>query len=1232
MRKRFLLPAMLAAFVAACSNPLLKWIDTPSDTVINSGSGTASFVSDSAKTITTFSFGLGETAVIEAEPLMFMGEIGKEIPITVVVPAGTPTGSLVPAITIDGKSVSPASGTPADFGDPVTYTVTARDGSTRDYKVKVSVKVLLSPEIVRFDLSNAAGPNMVEGVVQQPPEGGVGEIILNVPSETNLANLTAKIVQTGQSVSGGGRSASGTAVSLTGNFSSPVLYTVTGEGGSNLYNVRVVREKSSVKAITALSFNGVDMKPPIISADRDADGKIPIIAMVPAGTDLKHLTPSLTYRGASVSGAGISHTRLSDADMEAAVPVPGSGLRDFSSVQPYTVRAEDGSEQVYEVTVLEFNTGKAITGFYFPFLNNPQGTGAPAGIIDEAAKTITVTVPPGTDLTTLAPAVYHTGESVGPVSGQQVDFSNSAQVPVYYTVWARDGTSARYAVRVYPAKRGDKAVTAFGFANVGGETTIIGSGPAPDGKIPISVTVPYYSKPGEVTDLSKLTPELTFTGVSVSGPGVSGTGPGAVTGSTNTNFTTPAEYTVTAEDGTTQKYSVTVVRAANPAPLALSDDASIDGFYFTSPPAAGTINQNAGTITVTVPYGTVLTNLVPAIYFTGNIVVEGSTADTTTPPTSSMIGGIEVFKPAMSSPAGIPADFTHSTTTDFTVPVRYTVTPLSRNPIYCETYTVTVNVAPAPPLSGVREISFFSFFGIDDVDITTAVSTVQDSSGNYPVEVIVPENTDLTDSNPDLKPVILYKGVSISGSAGETFDPPEDHPTDPEMKGIVGVSVVDFTSPRDYTVTAANGQSSRYKVTVRTDDNNVKQITGFYFTAPAAVGVIDEGAKTITVTVPSGTGLAALAPTVAYKGVSLSPASGAARNFSSPVVYTVTARNGTIQPYTVRVILKPAGTKDITSFTVPGAIETVIGAAPDPGGYTPISVTVSSLTSITALRPVITHTGVSITPQGGTAQTANPYTDSPRNFGVPQIYTVTAEDGSVKNYAVSVHVAGSGIKVITGFVFESVPLSGGETVKIVAQIDQDAHTIEAALPADANITGTLAPVISYLGQSAGYAGIVSGVLPSVWNDAPQGQSGAVYTDDPKTFTVFPDCYYYTVKAGDDTTAEYTLKLTKIPRITITYEPVQDEKFITERFDQSTGVLTIEIIPLKGNRTPAGAYNYNAPYQWRVDNVLQPVSSTQTSLSLRVTDFQPGQHEVVVMATRTEDGKHYTNKLFFSAAE
>ncbi|MDR1420443.1 MAG: hypothetical protein LBI86_08730, partial [Treponema sp.] len=539
MKKHILVPAMLAALVAACSNPLLKWIDTPADITVNSGSASSSSVPLSAKSIETFSFGFsGETSAIQAEPhTRVMGRT----PITVVLPAGTPKTGLVPAITFTGKSVSPASGTPGDFTDPVPYTVTAQDGSTRDYEVEVIVKKQESAEIIWFDLENAAGSYMAEGTVHQPPPGEEwGEVILTVPSGTNLANLTAKIVQTGQSVSGGGGSASGTAVTLTGNFSGPVIYTVTAADGSKqYYNVQVFRDKSSVKEITALSFSETETGHLIIGAEPDADGKIPIMATVPADTNLASLTPRITYKGASISGAQVSETRLPGADTTLALPVTGGSAVDFSVIQNYTVTAEDGSYQVYEVTVFEgdLNTGKEITGFYFPFLNNTQGTGAPAGIIDEAAKTITVTVPPGTDLRTLAPAVYHTGVSVSPVSGKQADFSNSASVPVYYTVTARDGSTAHYAVRVYPAKRSDKAITAFGFANIGGESAIIGSSPS-EGKLSIMVTVPYG------TDVSHLTPELTHTGVSVSGSGVSGNGPGAVTGSPNTNFTGPVDYTV----------------------------------------------------------------------------------------------------------------------------------------------------------------------------------------------------------------------------------------------------------------------------------------------------------------------------------------------------------------------------------------------------------------------------------------------------------------------------------------------------------------------------------------------------------------------------------------------------------------------------------------------------------------------------------------------------------------
>jgi hypothetical protein len=60
--------------------------------------------------------------------------------------------------------------------------------------------------------------------------------------------------------------------------------------------------------------------------------------------------------------------------------------------------------------------------------------------------------------------------------------------------------------------------------------------------------------------------------------------------------------------------------------------------------------------------------------------------------------------------------------------------------------------------------------------------------------------------------------------------------------------------------------------------------------------------NTISLTVPYGTDLTSLAPTITTWGErDVSPASGVAQDFSSPVVYTVTAADDSTKTYTVTV-------------------------------------------------------------------------------------------------------------------------------------------------------------------------------------------------------------------------------------------------------------------------------------------------------------------------------------------
>lgn len=84
--------------------------------------------------------------------------------------------------------------------------------------------------------------------------------------------------------------------------------------------------------------------------------------------------------------------------------------------------------------------------------------------------------------------------------------------------------------------------------------------------------------------------------------------------------------------------------------------------------------------------------------------------------------------------------------------------------------------------------------------------------------------------------------------------------------------------------------------------NPAKSITSFNFTSPSVMGVINETAYTITITVPYGTDVAALTPTIATStGATVSPASGVAQDFTGPVTYTVTAADSSTQTYVVTV-------------------------------------------------------------------------------------------------------------------------------------------------------------------------------------------------------------------------------------------------------------------------------------------------------------------------------------------
>ncbi|WP_238177842.1 DUF5018 domain-containing protein [Paenibacillus contaminans] len=926
---------------------------------------TVTVESNSAKEITDFRF---------TTPAVFglVSEARRAVDITV--PYGTDVTSLRPAITHTGASIYPASGTAQNFSSPVSYTVTAADGSTKNYTVTVTVERNSAKDMTGFRFTTPA----VIGIVSEARRA----VDITVPYGTDVTSLRPTITHTGASVS----PASGTAR----NFSSPVSYTITAaDGSTKSYTVTVTVENDTQKVMTDFRFT----TPAVIGLVSEA--RRGVFITVPYGTDVTSLTPTITHTGASIS--------------------PASGTaQDFSSPVSYIVSATDGSTNSYTVTVtVAANPAKAITGFSF-------GSPAVTGTVNEASRTISVTVPFGTNVTSLTPTIAFTGASISPNSGVAQNFTS----PVTYMVTAADNTTQNYTVTVNVAANPAKAIMAFGFANPAATGTVNQANHT------VAITVPNG------TDVTALMPTITFTGASISpNSGVA------------QNFTSPVTYTVTAADNTTRHYTVTVNVAANPAK-------AITAFSFATPAAAGTINEAAGTITVNVPYGTNVTSLTPTITHTGASISPGSGAARNfsspvmytvtaadgstksymvtvnvaanpakeitgftfeTPAVTGMVnqaaGTITVYVPYGTNVTALTPTITYTgasispnsgATRDFSNSVMYTVTAADES---TKSYTVTVNVTANP----AKAITAFSF------TTPAATGTINQAAGT--ITVNVPYGTNVT----SLTPTITHTGASISPSSGVARN---------------------FSSPVMYTVTAADGSTKSYMVTVNVAANPAKEITGFTFATPAVTGTVNQAAGTITVNVPYGTNVTVLTPTITHTGASISPNSGATRDFSNSVMYTVTAADGSTKSYTVtvNVALNPA--KEITgfSFTTPSATGTINQAAGT------ITVNVPYGTNVTALTPTITHTGASISPNSGAT----------RDFSNSVMYTVTAADGSTKSYTVTVNVALNPAKEITGFSFATPAVTG--------TVNQAAGTITVNVPYGTNVTA-LTPTITHTGAS-----------------------------------------------------------------------------------------------------------------------------------------------------------------------
>jgi hypothetical protein len=161
----------------------------------------------------------------------------------------------------------------------------------------------------------------------------------------------------------------------------------------------------------------------------------------------------------------------------------------------------------------------------------------------------------------------------------------------------------------------------------------------------------------------------------------------------------------------------------------------------------------------------------------------------------------------------------------------------------------------------------------------------------------------------------------------------------------------------------------------------------------------------IAVSLPYGTAVTALKPSITFFAKSVSPAPEAAQDFTNPVKYTVTANDGSTQIYTVSVSLQASTEKAITALTFKQDLNPSLTAdATATISGTNINVNLVYGTAVTTLKPSITFTGKSISAASEVVQ----------DFTEPVTYTVTAEDGTTKTYTVTVTITNGGALVLEG--------------------------------------------------------------------------------------------------------------------------------------------------------------------------------------------------------------------------
>ena len=870
---------------------------------------------------------------------------------TITVPANTDADTLAAAelkftvseyadvVTADG-SVWPEDGKACGMtlDTPVTFTVRSekcRIGEDDTAKADYTITVIRAKS-TQCAIDSAKLDN-VDGVVDQTGKA----VTFTVPADTeDSAVATMPLTFTcSQYASIKLKDAEADWVNDTAcgmKLNEEKTFVVTAEDGTTTaeYTVVIHRAPSDKKALTGATLGDIAA---VIDEDDHA-----VTFTVPADTTDSTLGEMILKFTCSPRAA----VKLKDAEDN----WPAAGLRSGLKLgvpATFVVTAENGDTQEYTVTVnREKSTEKAITE---AVLTKTGGASVKADI-SEQNKTVTFTLPVGTtDADVAAMTLKFTCsqyasiklENAGdnwPAGGQLCGMKlNETKT---FVVTAENGDTQAYTVLIVRGKSSAKEITNALLLAKAGDTTSPATVKIDNAKKTIDFTLPAGSDTSKLGEMIlKLTVSDYATVAKKDDPGKNWT-EGAVCGM---ELDKAATFTVTAENGSTQDYTVTITRTKSTtkditAVKLLDADKSVI--------AEGKLSGTTWTITLPSDTDKALINKIGTstdvfmqINYTGVSLAQAEGYDDATGIIGKWSSGNVMcgISPNSSNTFTVTAE--DGSTKTYTVAIEYTApnAPTLSNGSATRTSKTGATVKFTSSEAGNY------FYKV--VDHGAAAPTVDTSKNG--TSAVKGENTitlsNLTEDARDiyivvvnasggestaLKVEIPVYGGSETPDTGKftiTANAPKGGTiTTNRTKADKGDEIIVTVTPDSgyqmvegslsYSLAVAGGETVKItgnrftmpggNVTItckwETATTTAKGITSFSINGVA--GAVNNTTNTITITMPRGTDVTKLTPTISTNGVkSLTPGSGETVNFTNSVTYTATMEDGSTKTYTVTV-------------------------------------------------------------------------------------------------------------------------------------------------------------------------------------------------------------------------------------------------------------------------------------------------------------------------------------------